>query len=107
MIRLLFRFLALLFFAGAVVAAVVDTSRSIAASALTMKSFGAIWGDFAPQSLGAVQSWGAANLGAAAWTAISNFMLAMPAVAVLMVFAVLFYAIGFKRSNRYGRFGAN
>ncbi len=106
MIRLFFKFLALLCLAGAVIAAVVDSSRSVAVSAVTLKSFGEVWGDFAPQSLGAVQAFGAAHLGAATWSAVTNFVLAMPAVAILMVLAVMFYAIGFKRSNRYGRFAA-
>lgn len=107
MIRFFFRFLALLALVGAVVAAVVDSSRSIAASSLSLTSFGEVWSGFAPGSLGELQSIGPQYVGAALWSAVSNFILAMPAVAILMVFAVLFYAIGYKRKSRYGRFASN
>ena len=107
MIRLFFRFIALLSLAGAVVAAVVDSSRSIAASTLSLTSFGEVWSGFAPDSLGKVQELGTQYLGASFWSAVSNFILAMPAVAILMALALLFYAIGYKRENRYGRFASN
>ena len=107
MIRLFFRFIALLALAGTVVAAVVDASRSIAASTLSLTSFGEIWSGFAPDSLGKMQELGAQYLGESFWGAASNFVLAMPAVAILMVFALLFYAIGYKRQSRYGRFASN
>jgi hypothetical protein len=107
MIRLFFRFIALLSLAGAVVAAVVDSSRSIAASALSLTSFGEVWSGFAPDSLGRMQEIGPQYLGASVWSAISNFILAMPTVAILMFFAILFYAIGYKRQSRYGRFASN
>jgi hypothetical protein len=107
MIRFLFRFIALLSLAGAVVAAVVDSSRSIAASALSLTSFGEVWGGFAPDSFGKLQELGPQYLGDLFWSAVSNFILAMPAVAILMVLAVTFYAIGYKRQNRYGRFASD
>ena len=107
MIRLFFRILALLSLAGAVVAAVVDSSRSIAASALSLTSFGEVWSGIAPDSLGKLQETGPQYLGAGIWSAVSNFILAMPAVAILMILALLFYAIGYKRENRYGRFASN
>jgi hypothetical protein len=107
MIRFFFRFIALLYLAGAVVAAVVDSSRSIAASSLSLTSFGELWSGFAPGSLGKLQELGPQYLGASSWSAVSDFILAMPAVAILMALAVLFYAIGYKRASRYGRFASN
>ena len=107
MIRFFFRFLALLCLVGSVIAAVIDSSRSIAASTLSLTSFGELWGTYLPGSLGTMQNMGPAYLGAGLWSAISNFVLAMPTLAILMVLAVLFYAIGYKRSNRYGRFASN
>jgi hypothetical protein len=107
MIRLFFRFIALLLLAGAVVAAVVDSSRSIAASTLSLTSFGEVWSGFAPDSLGKMQELGPQYLGASVWSFLSDFVLSMPAVAILMVLAILFYAIGYKRQNRYGRFASD
>jgi hypothetical protein len=107
MIRLFFRIIALLSLAGAVVAAVVDSSRSIAASALSLTSFGEVWSGFAPASLGKMQEFGPQYLGAPVWGFVSDFVLAMPAVAILMALALLFYAIGYKRQSRFGRFASN
>ena len=107
MVRFFFRFLALLFLVGAVIAAVIDSSRSIAASALSLTTFGEFWGAYSPDSLGAVRNWAPQYLSAQLWAAVSNFLLAMPTVAVLMALAVLFYALGYKRENSYGRFASN
>jgi hypothetical protein len=107
MIRLFFRIIALLFLAGAVVAAVVDSSRSIAASAFSLTSFGEVWSGFAPDSLSKMQELGPQYLGSSVWSFVSNFVMAMPAVAILMALALLFYAIGYKRQSRYGRFASN
>ncbi len=107
MFRFFLRFFALLCLVGAVIGAVIDASRSIAVSSLSLTSFGELWSGYAPDSLGAMQAMGPHYLGADIWSAMSNFVLAMPAVAILMVLAVVFYAIGYKRANRYGRFASN
>jgi hypothetical protein len=107
MIRASLRLLSALAFAGALVAAVIDSARSIAASSLSLTSFAELWGTYAPESLGRVQEAGSAVLNAGLWSAISNFVLAMPAAAVLMALAILLYMLGYKRQHSYGRFASN
>lgn len=107
MIRACFRLLSALTFMGALVAAVIDSARSIAASSLSLTSFAELWGSYAPESLGRVQERAPAFLGAELWSAVSNFVLAMPAAAVLMTLAVALYALGYKRAHSYGRFASN
>ena len=106
MIRFIFRFFALVFLAVAVIAAVVDTSRSIAASKLVLTSLGKGWADLAPDSLNAVQAFIQARLPLVVSDPAFLFLLAMPAAAVFAVFAAIFYAIGAKRENPYGNFAA-
>jgi hypothetical protein len=107
MIRACLRLLSGLVFVGALIAAVIDSARSIAASSLSLTSFAELWGTYAPESLGKVQEAGPAVLSAGIWSTISNFVLSMPAAAVLMTLAVLLYMLGYKREHSYGRFASN
>jgi hypothetical protein len=107
MIRACLRLLSGLAFVSALVAAVIDSARSIAASSLSLTSFAELWGTYAPESLGKVQEAGPAVLSAGIWGTVSNFVLAMPAAAVLMVLAILLYMLGYKREHSYGRFASN
>jgi hypothetical protein len=106
LIRFLFRLFALIFLAVAVIAAVVDTSRSIAASRLALTSLGKGWADLAPDSLSAAQSLVQARLPAAVYDPGFLFLLAMPAAAVFAILAAIFYAIGAKRERPFGNFTA-
>ena len=106
LMRFIFRFVALLFLAVAVIAAIVDTSRSIAASRLALTPLGKGWADLAPESLTATQAFVQARLPAFVLDPAFLFLLAMPAAAVFAVFAAIFYAIGAKRENPYGNFAA-
>jgi hypothetical protein len=102
--RFIFRLLALIFLAVAVIAAVVDTSRSIAASKLVLTSFGKGWADLAPTSLSAVQGFVQARLPFWLFDPAFVFLLAMPAAAVMAIAAAIFYAIGAKRERPFGNF---
>ena len=106
MIRFIFRLFALIFLAVAVIAAVVDTSRSIAASKLVLTSLGKGWADLAPDSLNATQAFIQSKLPLAINDPAFLFLLALPAAAVLAVLAAIFYAIGAKRERPFGNFAA-
>ncbi len=88
------------------IAAVVDTSRSIAASKFVLTSLGKGWTELAPNSLNAVQTFIQTRLPVVLNDPAFLFLLAMPAAAVFAVFAAIFYAIGAKRENPYGNFAA-
>ena len=82
MIRFIFRLLSLLLLAVAVIAAVVDTSRSLAASKLTLTSLGKGWTDLAPASLNWLLTFVQARLPAIFYDPAFLFLLAMPAAAI-------------------------
>ena len=106
MIRFIFRLLSLLLLAVAVIAAVVDTSRSLAASKLTLTSLGKGWTDLAPASLNWLLTFVQARLPAIFYDPAFLFLLAMPAAAVLAILAAVLYAIGAKRERPFGKFTA-
>lgn len=106
LIRFIFRLFALIFLAVAVIAAVVDTSRTIAASKLVLTSLGKGWADLAPVSLNTTQAFVQSRLPEMIYDPVFLFLLAMPAAAVLAVIAAIFYAIGAKRERPFGNFAA-
>ncbi|MGB8819045.1 MAG: hypothetical protein WCC66_14100 [Rhizobiaceae bacterium] len=104
--RFLFRLLALVFLSVAVIAAVVDASRSLAASTLVLTSLGKGWADFAPGSLAALQTFVQGRLPGAVYDPAFLFLMSMPAAAVLAILAAVSYAIGAKRERPLGDFTA-
>lgn len=104
--RFIFRLFALIFLAVAVIAAVVDTSRSIAASKLVLTSLGKGWADFAPNTLSATQSFVQSRMPEVIYDPGFLFLIAMPAAAVFAILAAVFYAIGAKRERPFGNFAA-
>jgi hypothetical protein len=104
--RFLLRLMALMFLAVAVIAAVIDTARSLAASTLTLTSLGKGWTDFSPTTLTATQNFVQAKLPAVVYDPVFLFLLSMPAAAVMAIFAAAFYAIGAKPERPFGDFTA-
>lgn len=104
--RFLFRLAALVFMAIAVIAAVIDTARSLAASTLTLTSLGKGWTDFSPATLAATQDFVQTRLPAAVYDPAFLLVLSMPAAAVMAIFAAAFYAIGAKPERPFGDFTA-
>ena len=100
--RFLFRLLALITLAIAVIAAVIDASRSLSAQTLVLTSLSNGWATVAPEWLSATQAFVQARLPSFVWDPVFVFLLAMPTVAVMVVLAALFYAIGAKREKPFG-----
>ncbi|MCX5496454.1 hypothetical protein OSH11_17240 [Kaistia dalseonensis] len=90
MVRWLVRLLGLFAIAGALIALVVDGTRSIAASTLTLTSLGQAWFSFDPDSLAAAQAAVASHVevyvGAWVWYPVIQFLLTLP---VWLVFGAL------------------
>lgn len=103
--RLLFRILALVSLAVAVISAVVDVARSLSASDLVLTSLLKGWSSVAPSSLGFVQAFFTEKLPALFSDPVLSFLLNMPAAAIFAVLAALFYAVGAKREKPYGQIG--
>ncbi len=102
-IRFVFRVLATLLLAAAVVLAVVDATRSIAADAIVTTSLAEAWVQAAPDLLGgAVSAIGEGGLPFV--DGLFDSLLAVPAVVILAILALLFYRMGRTPTRRAGRF---
>ena len=95
MIRLLFRFLGYWLLAGALVAAIIDAAKSIAASELVTTVFGQHFQQLAPTLLQRLEFGISNNLGAPwLWDVVFVNILSWPSFAVLGVLALIFLMIG-------------
>ena len=108
MIRFLLRLAATVALAVAVVMAVIDATRSIAASALTFTTLAQSWQTVSPWSLDAARKAVEQSAWPAGWTTVAAPLLALPAFAVLAVLAFILYAGGYRRrrGKRPGYAGA-
>jgi hypothetical protein len=106
MMKLFFRLLALISLSVAVICAVVDASRSLAASSLMLTPLLKGWSDFAPASLSWLQGHIQQYLPTFMWDPVMVWVLNMPTEAILSVLAILFYMIGAKRHRPFGDFQA-
>lgn len=101
MIRFLLRLLATIALALAVILAVIDVTRSIAASAWIFTSLAQGWQSVSPESLEAVRQAVKQSAWPAGWEIIAVPLLTLPAFGVLALLALLLYAGGHRR--RRGR----
>ncbi|MDN2579652.1 hypothetical protein [Aquibium sp. ELW1220] len=106
MIRFFFRFLAVLSLAAAVILAVVDATRSIAASELVLTPLGTSWFAVSPGTLNLAQALVQRYVFPGLWDPLIVSILNLPGFAVFLVLALLFYAIGRRPARRLGRVGA-
>ncbi len=95
MIRFLFRFAGYWLLAGALVAAIIDAAKSIAASELVTTVFGQHFQQLAPTLLQRLEFGISNNLGAPwLWDVVFVNILSWPSFAVLGVLALIFLMIG-------------
>jgi hypothetical protein len=106
MIRFLFRLMATFSLAVAVIMAVLDVTRTIAASRLVLTPLGASWLSVSPSSLEWMQTLVIEKAHPLIWDPVTVFILDQPGFAVFGVLAFLLYALGRKRERRIGRFAA-
>lgn len=104
--KLLFRLLALISLSIAVISAVVDASRSLAASTLTLTPLLKGWSDFAPASLSWLQVHIQQYLPVFMWDPVMISALNMPVEVILSALAIVFYSVGAKRHRPFGDFQA-
>ncbi len=100
MIRALFRLLSMIALAVAVIMAVLDATRSIAADALVLTPLGESWSAVAPQTLEDVQGLLRALAPDALADAILAQLLAAPGFAVVAIVSLVFHVIGRRRRRR-------
>lgn len=99
MIRFLLRAASLALLGAALLLAVVDATRSIAAGALVTAPLAEVWAALSPATLDGLRSWLAGAPGHAAWEAGLGPVLALPACAVLGALALLLGMAGYRRDG--------
>jgi hypothetical protein len=104
MFRFLFRLLATVALAIAVIMAVLDVTRTIAASRLVLTPLRESWASVSPGTLDQVRNAIIENTHPLVWNPVVTFMLGQPGFAVFGVLAFLLYAIGHRPERRIGRF---
>lgn len=104
MIRFLFRFLSTVALAVGVVMAVLDATRTVAASALVMTPLGMSWAAISPDTLDRAKTFVTGSIGAAMWDPVMTSVLALPGFAVFGALSLAFYVIGRKPAPRQGGF---
>ena len=106
MFRFLFRLMATVSLAVAVIMAVLDVTRTIAASRLVITPLGESWLSVSPNTLDTVQRFIIDNAHPLVWNPVMVFILGQPGFVVFSVLAFLLYAIGHRPERRIGRFVA-
>ena len=101
MVRFVFRLLGYLLLAGAFVSAVVDGTRSIAASTLLWTRLGEPLQTLAPKAVPALQG-ALTGLHPLLWDPVAVKLLAAPLAVVLLVLGILFVALAADREPTVG-----
>ena len=104
MFRFLFRLLAMIALSVAIIMAVLDATRTIAASRLVLTPLNTSWLTVSPDTLAALPAFVADKLHPLVWDPGIVFVLNQPGFAVFGVLAFLLYAIGRRPERRLGRF---
>ena len=100
MIRFVFRFLSLLLLAIAMILAVIDISRSVAASAIVLTPFLHSMQSALPQMTGAMQAT-LEGIDPSLWW-LASVVLSLPGAFLFAILALLSYMIGHKRRRQRG-----
>jgi hypothetical protein len=103
MLRLLFRLLAMLALAVAVIMAVLDATRTIAAEQLVLTPLATSWITVSPDTLEATRDFVQNRMHALFWDPVLVRILNLPGFIVFAALAFLFHAIGRKPRRRIGR----
>jgi hypothetical protein len=104
MIRFVFRLLATILLALAVILAVLDATRSVAMSRLVLTPLGESWKALSPATLESVRTALEARW-PPLWDIVGAWLLSMPGSILFAVLALLLYAVG-HRPTRHGDFAA-
>ncbi|WP_295810829.1 hypothetical protein [uncultured Nitratireductor sp.] len=99
MLRLFFRILAVFALAIAVVMAVIDATRSIAASALTFTPLGESWYSVSPDTLNQAQALIQRYTFPVIWDPVIIHILTLPGWLVFIALALIFYVVGYRRQR--------
>lgn len=88
----------------AVISAVVDMIRSVAASQIVFTPLGADWYAFSADTLNATQAVIQRHVHPYVWDPVVQWILLQPTWAVFVVLSLVFYIIGWRKPKPAGRF---
>jgi hypothetical protein len=100
MLHFILRTIGLWALAGALVAAVIDGMKSIAASHLVLTSTGQFWAIVSPSTLASAQAW-LHRLAPTLWQSVVVPALQTPLWGVLFIFGILFMLLGLRRRRDF------
>lgn len=100
MFRFILRLLAMISLCAAVIMAVLDGARSVAASAIVLKPLGVSWYETSPDTLNLAQAIVQRYLLPVIWDPFMIWVLNQPGFAVMAVLSLLLYMAGYKRKLR-------
>ncbi|WP_315925242.1 hypothetical protein [Mesorhizobium sp. SP-1A] len=106
MLRFLFRLAAMVALAVSVIMAVLDVTRSVAASQVVLTPLKTSWNAVSPDTLASAESFVREKAPPVLWDGVVSRVLDQPGFAVFAVLAFLLYAIGYRRRRRPGRYAA-
>lgn len=107
MFRFIFRLAAMISLSVSVIMAVLDATRSVAASALVMTPLNTSWLAVSPDTRSAFESFIRDKVNPMLWDSAIAWVLNQPGFAVFAVAAFILYAIGYRRQRRSGQFAPN
>lgn len=106
MIRFLLRLAAMVALAVAVIMAVLDATRSVAASRLVTTPLRTSWDAVSPGTLAAAESFVREKAMPALWERVVEPVIGQPGFAVFAVLALLLYIAGYRPARRADRLAA-
>ncbi|QPC90914.1 hypothetical protein [Mesorhizobium sp. INR15] len=104
MIRFVFRLAAMVALSISVIMAVLDATRTVAASALVLTPLNASWLAVSPDTRAAFETFIRGKVNPLLWDGGIAWVLNQPGFAVFAVLAFLLYALGYRRQPRTGQF---
>ena len=102
MFGLLFRLAAMVSLSVAVIMAVLDATRTVAASQPVMTPLKTSWNAVSPETLSAAEMFVRNEINPLLWDTAANWVLGLPGFAVFAALALLLYAVGYRRRRPLG-----
>lgn len=99
------RFLSFVLLCVAIVASTFDSIRSVATSSVDMTSTIEAWKDFYPSSLTMVEGTVTHYIHPDAWGWLAMLLNGLPACALFLALAFLFWMVGYRKPQMRSRFG--